>query len=700
MTPHQINEGGTRKVGYCVVIIHRCFEWFGSCIDTMLYDEIITNDKSGRVIGCLAAMHDHLIEEDYISSYVPFVSTVLLLEAKTSEKVSVADVVKRFTQVYGFEIERAPMISILSKCVKKGIISRARHGEYVVNVEQCQKASISEEEVRKEAGQFHIVTSALLDYYKDSFHIDGITEEVVDEKLVLFLNKYSAKTLILDFGNDEIIDSDKTIKNEDHFYVISQFILLVRKTRPDIYELIQSLAMGFLMSSCIAYVDDRDEKSQIDAFKNLIIYVDTPWLLRIIGVYEDDMQEAEIELIKRIKSLGGSLRVFQHTYDETLHILNDCLYWFDNPDFNASLASPALRAFVKRRFSKEDVNEFVNSFDHKLKFQGIDIDSEDYYTGKYYASPIDETVIASTISETYKNTSETARTTKKKTINTDAKSIANILKLWGTKRATTYRQLQHMLVTTNETLAYSSRRLPDGYNRNVINKLYPCITNIYLGTNIWLSAPVKTIKDFSVKKLVSDCLTQIEPNEKLLLALRESIERYANSPEVDEGKLTLLKTKAFSNDYLMNATLGDADRFNDTTREELLERIEEEIREPDRKENRQLSSELKEEKEKRKKLTSISQKSHERAAVMVKSIKNTAWIAIVVAGLSFLLNMSGVLELPKVVVTICSITVLLLAVLEFVFNVFEKRIISILENALLIKNGIIREVKEQTKNDV
>ena len=154
MTPHQINEGGTRKVGYCVVIIHRCFEWFGSCIDTMLYDEIITNDKSGRVIGCLAAMHDHLIEEDYISSYVPFVSTVLLLEAKTSEKVSVADVVKRFTQVYGFEIERAPMISILSKCVKKGLFQERVMESTLLMLSNAKKLQFQKKRLEKRLDNF------------------------------------------------------------------------------------------------------------------------------------------------------------------------------------------------------------------------------------------------------------------------------------------------------------------------------------------------------------------------------------------------------------------------------------------------------------------------------------------------------------------------------------------------------------------
>ena len=657
--------------------------------------------KSERVIGCLAAIHNRLVEKDYISSYIPFVSTILLEISNEVEIVNVDTVVERFSQKYGFEIFHAPMVSILSKCVQKGIVTRSRQGCYSINVEECRKAAISEEEVKTEVVKYQRISRDLRAFYKERYRIDSVSERTVEEKLLLFLDKYSVRTITISFENntDAIFVDGKALSDEDHFFIISQFILSARNNNWETYALIQNLAMAHLMSSCIAYTDKRDEKSQIDAFKYLHIYIDTPWLLRIIGVYEEDVQTSEIDLLKRLQAIGARFSIFRHTYDETMHILTDCLYWMDNPQCDVTYGSSALRTFIKRKFKKTDVEEFVDSFDYALKLHNIDIDDEDYYTGRYYHSAISEKTIADTIVEAYSSNPSTRRSPKKGTIENDAKSIGHILKRWGTKRGSTYRQVQDVFVTTNETLAYASRKLPAGYNKNEINKVYPCISNIYLGTNIWLSAPVKTFESFSINKLVANCLTQIEPSEKLILALQASIDRYSKSEEATPEKLYLLRTKAFENDYLTNATLGDADRFNDSIREELIENIEEEIRRPDKEENQRLSTELTKYQNQEKRISDTVRQKEEKADTIIKIASRSSVIGLIIAVLTLIINISGVIDFPSFIIIVCSVALFIFAVIEVILKAAKEKLKKTMVHMFLLNEGIMDEYMQTSLKD-
>ena len=659
------------------------------------YDDVVAV-KSERVIGCLAAMGAHLIEQDFISSYIPFVATVLLAESRNTidDRVDVSKILKRFAENYGFEIDRAPMIAILNKCVKKGIVARSRHGNYVIIEEKCREVAISETEVLREGNRYQKVVSSLCEFYRDKYNIKGITEAQAEERLILFFDKYSVKTLRFDFSesNDQ---NDKQLRDVSHYYIISQFILDSKKHNDDIFQLIQRLALAFLMTSCIAYTENRDDRSQIDAFKNLQIYVDTPWLLKIIGANEDEMQEAEQALLKRIRQLNGNLYIFRHTYDEAFNILKDCIHWIDNPECDVTYASNALRSFIKRKFTKDDVVEFVNTFDYKLKINGIEIDDNDYETGRYYLSHIDEDTIIQTIEATYKEFNPSQRSNvKHETIENDAKSIAYILRKWGNCRASTYRQAKFVFVTTNESLAYAVRKLPTDYNKCQNYYIYPCITNVYLGTNIWLSAPVKTIETFSMKKLISDCMTQLEPTEKLISALQKSIEKCYKDESVSQEKLYLLRTKAFSNDYLMNVTLGDEKNFNDSICEELIENLAAEIKKPLLDEKDRLSSSLENYRNKEKREKEIIDKCDNRANKIVKRVQNSALIAILICALSLAINIFGILGVPNTIVIILSVILFAISIItEVVFKFWNRKMQSILAKIFRMSSKELDELQ-------
>lgn len=152
--------------------------------------------------------------------------------------------------------------------------------------------------------------------------------------------------------------------------------------------------------------------------------------------------------------------------------------------------------------------------------------------------------------------------------------------MWDNKVYRTYRKAKYILLTTNSTLAFACRKYLQEYNKNIKDGVFPCVTDVFLGTIIWLSAPVKKIESFSEKKLLADCMSMIQPSERLLKKLQDSIERARSNKEITDNQYYLLKYKAYQNDYLTVRTLNDENAFDDRITEYLLEDIENEIKAP------------------------------------------------------------------------------------------------------------------------
>ncbi len=543
------------------------------------------NDNShDKLIGSLAVLKSDLIESDFISSYIPFVATVLLEASHQEDAVKIDYICKKFEELFGFTIEHAPMITILNKCVKKGLVERRKNAIYSVNAEKCKECCISEQKLEMKKKCYNDVIKKLVSYYESQFSII-LSENEAEKYLLAFLNENSSGILIVKFSYSE---SDMHTPKQ-HFYIISLFVKECYKNDYSTFMMIQDLATAYLLSSALAYTE-FDEKTQSDAFKNLIIYIDTPLLIRILGLNGNELQAAALALLEQMKSLQAKFRIFAHTYDELVLILKDCKRWIEDDKYDTFHASMALRNFVERKFTKADIQEYIDTLEEKIKHYMIQIDDEDYYAGKYYKSQIDDKLIEEGIINIYKaNSQEFDPKKKESTIGYDVKSVSAILKLWNRKKARTYRQIKYVLVTTNSTLAYVTRSCLKGENPNRENDIFPCITDVYLGTNIWLGTPVNKIEDFSQKKLLADCMSLIEPSEKLLQTLQTSIEKAFLDSTITEGQYHLLKQKAFTNNYIMNKTLGDETRFTDKIAEELLQEIESEITDPYKKQIETLS---------------------------------------------------------------------------------------------------------------
>lgn len=343
--------------------------------------------KNDKLIGSLAVLKSDLIESDFISSYIPMVATVLIEVGQQEEEVKVDAICKRFEDMYGFTIDHAPMVTILNRCVKKKLVERRKNAVYIVNLENCREYSISDRRIEAEKERYRIVVEKLAEYYNENFSFP-MSNEQAGNHLIAFLNENSTKIITVNFP----INEDDLHTSKQHFYIISLFIKKCYEEDRQTFTLIQDLATAYLVASALAYTE-YDEQTQLDAFKNLVIYIDTPLLIRILGLNGKELQDAALALLQQLKKLNAVCRIFAHTYDELEIILSDCKRWIEDARYDEFHASMALRNFVERKFTKADIQEYIDTLEEKLNYYEIGIDNEDYYAGRYYKRQVKEKVI-------------------------------------------------------------------------------------------------------------------------------------------------------------------------------------------------------------------------------------------------------------------------------------------------------------------
>lgn len=575
------------------------------------------------LLGSLALLRINILPNDHISSFIPLLATLFIEE--NIYQVDIDSLISTFSTKYGFVIPRMPMLAILKNCSKQGIITRKADGRFYVQRQVATNHCFSDQ-ARRQSRKYDQIIAEFREYVYTTQQMT-LTNEQAEQIFLSFLTENSCKTLTLhlsDFEMPETLSAKSSI-------LIAKFVQYCATNASTTFNLIQDIASAHLIASAmVSEIKEEIDNSNIHCrYNSLVLYLDTPIILRVLGLNTDEMQVSYEALLQELSSRNNVFKVFQHTFNEIQGILSDCIKWIDNPLYNARYASQALRTFIAKKYNKGDIAIFIETLDRKLKEYGIEIDETDYYSHTYNYLQIDETPIRQAIISTYtENTPNFNAYAKEYTIECDVKSISAIYKLRRKKVYRTYAQAKYLFVTNNTTLAYISRKFTDDQNPSFSYRIYPGITDVLLGTAIWLSAPVEKIDTFSRKKLLADCSAAIMPSEPLVSCLSESIERMYQQEKICKEDYYLLKIHAFNNYYLADKTLNDETAFSDKITEEILEDIKAEIAAPYIQQIKEKDEAIRSTEDRAKQLADEKEKAEQEKALRNQDAKGQAKIRV------------------------------------------------------------------------
>lgn len=498
---------------------------------------------------------------DYIENFVSLFSN--LLKVKKYKEIDVDQLGKDFKSEYGLSIPYHPLMVILTRLKKKGFIYRDDNKYLVREVANDEQdfESTSQNQQRK----LNKLINSLVEFgAKENFILN---EESAEQALIGFFKNNELSFLFAAKGQAVLPTSDATKSSN---YIVAKFIQHAKDGDPEIFSFLVDVAVGVALASTILYGEDL--KSFMGSNKGSNFYFDTGYLLSLLGVNGEEKRKAfELLTVSMLDSKAG-LYVFEHTYDEMSLLLTAALSWINKKNYDIQKASRVLKFFLNNNYTETDIEIFIAKIPSILdKYSIKKIPKPSYNKDSHYQ--IDEAQLKELLLEEYKNSQPFDESQKDYTLNKDIDSVYSICKLRHGRIAYTIKDASHIFVTTNTTLARLSSKVQS--EDNAPFSIPPCVTDVFIGTVIWLQNPIQSSL-LSEKKLIADAYAAVQPDSYLIKRYVEELDTLKKKEEISNVEYLFLKTNRVAHNILTEKTRNDGDNFKTATSREILDQINKE----------------------------------------------------------------------------------------------------------------------------
>lgn len=509
--------------------------------------------ESERLIGNAALFRTGFFSNDFLSSYLPMF--IELFSSIEEEEIDIYLVKERFQAMFGFVIPSEPLQEHLKICIKKTYLKKSlkNAGHLVIN-RNLVETEFQKYDIDKASWKFDQVINSLIEYAKSGLNID-LNQSDAEGALILFAKENSTDTLTNTLDKFSQNYSDKQL-----LYIVAKFVLFAREDKTDLYGYIQEICLSNIISTSLT-VNGVDGVELKNMFKDLVIYLDSPLILRLFNLQKVEMFESTMLLIQRLHDIGAKFKVFSRTYNEVLNILRDARNRIKSGELLDSY-NEIVRRFICENKSDIDIELIISNIDDLYRKHGIIIDDRNYFSEEFHRYQVDESIIRDQIIKVYNEGNNRFNYNERgHTLDHDVSAISNILKLWRGKEFRNYSQAKFIFLTNNKGITYAIRRLGDLINKSHEHSVYPCITDVYIGTEIWLNSPIEQLANYNEKKLIADCLGFLDTSSKLVNRIAFELKKMKEKGSVSLEYYDLLRSGRYSFDYITNRTLNDETAF-------------------------------------------------------------------------------------------------------------------------------------------
>lgn len=508
-------------------------------------------------------------QRDYIQNFVPFIAT--LFNRKSYDRVKPGTILRDFKEQYGLSIPYLPMMAILERARRCGYVTKHNNGSFVTVKDKVQEADFTDIAQEQER-EFRYVQNEFIKYCIEK-HSEALTEDQAEQIFVAYVKDHDLDLLFINDNLRSLLPpADATLTQ---MYLMYKFVHDAYTSDPQVFKFILNFSIGHIYANALFYQQDGLDLVQ-DDMSHCTVYLDSGLLFDLTGINEQDRQAAYEEFIVGLSQKKASLRVFRHTYEEFVNIIEASLQWIGNSQYDAWRASRATAFFVDHNYSYSDVEQFILRIDSSLAQLNVEVvDAPAPQIDEIYQ--IDEIKLTSQIVELYKErNSNFDEYDKVYTIQRDVKSIAAIHKLRKGACPTKMREVSHVFITSNSALAFASRRFAEGESSSRSFCIPAAVTDVFFGTVIWLNSSTADTP-LSGKGLIAACYAALQPSRALVRRLAETADRLLSEGKITAEDVTMLKQLRVSRYILQDETLGDPNRFTDKTAHEILREIRQDL---------------------------------------------------------------------------------------------------------------------------
>jgi hypothetical protein len=513
-------------------------------------------------------------KKTYVDNFVPLMATTLVkhnhhkIENKDIEKL-----IGDFIADFGIHLTRNPALTILQKCRKLNIV-RMSGKTYYTNESIAMQHDVSNEMAMNTDKQ-----NKLFMDFKNFCKIeigDTVSDDVVSNLILNFIINNDVGIFMRSEAGEgtNLLPNPRLPHNYKRYkYVFDKYVSKTYNENKGIFRILVEIALGSIATNALLFSFANQSGLSI---KTCDIYLDTSLILQLVGADEKENSDNVSLLLDSIRSNGANLKIYNHTYHESIESLETSLRWVESIDFDPTKANKATLYFRQEGYKKSDIELIIASLDRKLEENNISIEQVPAYT--YETTLIDEKRLQQIFEEelskkdkSFQKENYTRRTLR------DIASISATSRLrYGKKYIKTIKDAKYLFVTTNGALSFANYRYNKEYRRNKYHKIPECVSDVFLGTYLWVNTP-QIAHDINYFKIIAIALSAIKPDPEMEKTLQFEAKKLLNNGRITVDDYTIVTTSHLIKSLLSDRYFANAGAITETSIYSILDEVKERL---------------------------------------------------------------------------------------------------------------------------
>lgn len=487
---------------------------------------------------------------DYLDYLRPFVLQVLV--DHRPDPVTDASVKQHILTDFGLEIPERTVQVVLKRLARKHILAKET-GVYRIT-EKLPDPRIAARKAEA-AQQIENVIAGLIAFSKKSAKPLSDTAEAV-QALSSFLGEFDISCLKA-YLRGTAIPSVSLQRNTD-VVLVSQYVLHLQQMDQMRFQCFQVLVQGHMLANALLCPDLVNAPQ---SYKDVVFYLDTPLLLRWLGLEGQYKKDAVEEVVRLVRKLGGTVATFVHTRDELRGVIQGVAKHLDDLDGRGAVLMKARC----QNTSRSDLLLLAEQIEEKLEALQVEVMPTPSYIPEFQ---IDETVFADILDDEISYYNPRAK-------ENDINSVRSVYVLRKGKAPLSLETAVAVLVTSNAAFARAAFHYGEKYKES--SAVSPVITDFSLSNMAWLKAPMSA-PSLPITEVLSFSYAALELPKPMLEKFLAETEKLEQQGRITARDHQLLRASHLVQEELMRLTLGDENALTEQTITETLERVTKEIK--------------------------------------------------------------------------------------------------------------------------
>jgi hypothetical protein len=486
--------------------------------------------------------------EDYYDYLTPFVSQAVY-DQKDRQVVS-ANVQSYICENYGLDVPDQVISIVLKRMVKKGFIEKEyavfKATDKLVDPELPQKIIETKRNVDS-------VIHGLIEFSKNT-PVPLLDKPEAERAIFQFVSYFTVDCL-RSFITGSVINTET--KNTPVTVLVGNYVLNIAETDPEKFRCLLIIVQGQMLTNALLCPDLSNAGKK---FKNTTYFLDTPIVIKVLGLCNESEYKSIVKLLEILKKLGASIAIFEHTHTEIETVIRSVADGINQGKSRGPLATEARN----RKLTKADLIIMAEKIDDNLDRSGIKILPTPKYARNYQ---IDEGVFEKVLDDEISYHNSKAR-------EYDINSVRSIYALRSGIAPKKIEKSIAMLITSNSKFAKAAYQY--GYRNEDTYEITTVITDTNIANIAWLMSPMgaSTLPQF---ELIALAYSALQPTHSLLKKFLTEIDKLKQDGNITENDHQILRSQA-AYETLMDVTYGDESQFSNDTIYEIQEKIVQEIR--------------------------------------------------------------------------------------------------------------------------